>query len=128
MKLAIIGSRSLGNSQESYNLVYNSICKYFRIEEISLIVSGGADGADYLGAKFAKQCKIPLKEYLPNWKEYGRSAGFKRNSNIIENCDKVICFHDGFSKGTLNSIDWARKLKKDTIIIYFTPKAESLEL
>jgi len=128
IKLAIIGSRSLGNSKEAYNFVYNTLLKYFKVSEIELIISGGAVGPDSLSEEIAKQLNIPTKIFEPDWKTYGKSAGFRRNSDIIQAASHVLAIHDKISKGTLNSIELARKLGKDTVIVYFEPKVDNLEL
>ena len=115
MKLAIIGSRDFND----YDLLYNTVARHFNINNISLIISGGARGADKLGAKLAIQCKIPLKEHIPEWDIFGKSAGFKRNELIIEDSDVVLACWDGVSKGTRHSLGIAKRLKKPTFIIYF---------
>ena len=113
MKLAIIGSRTYNNFEElEYRI--NSI---FDISKISLIISGGAAGADSLGEKFALKYNIPTKIYYPDWKNLGKSAGFVRNINIIKVCDILIAFWDGNSKGTKHSLDLAEKYKKVAHII-----------
>lgn len=122
MKLAVIGSRNFDN----YPLLRDSIYLYYSIEDREgeniypeLIISGGAAGADMQAAFFATAHNIPLKEYLPDWDKYGKRAGFIRNQEIIKNCDCVLAFWDGLSKGTASSLSIAKKLKKNTVIIYF---------
>ena len=110
--VAVIGSRTFNN----YELVKSELSKI----HISKIVSGGAKGADSLGIKYAKEFNINYQEFLPNWNKYGRSAGFRRNKTMIDNCDLVVAFWDGKSKGTKHSILLARreglevKIIKDT--------------
>ena len=53
------------------------------------------------------------------WNKYGKAAGFKRNKNIIDNCTEIIAFWDGKSKGTLNSINYAKSINKKVTICYF---------
>lgn len=48
------------------------------------IVSGFATGADQFGEEVADQCMIPVKQFLPDWKRYGRSAGPRRNKDMAE--------------------------------------------
>ena len=43
---------------------------------------------------------IKLKEFLPEYERYGRSAPLKRNLQIIDYADEVIAFWDGMSHGT----------------------------
>ena len=131
MKLAIIGSRSFND----FEMMLKFINYHFNIREITEIVSGGASGADALAKKIATEIiQCDYKEFPAIWEDlsdpcliktrkdgskYNALAGMNRNTQIIEYCDAVLCFHDGESKGTLYSINKARKLKKNTVIIYF---------
>lgn len=116
MKLAIIGGREFND----YSLLVNVMGQFFSGEnKPHHIVSGGAKGADSLGARYAKENNIALTEYRPDWKTYGMRAGFLRNETIISDCDMVLAFWDGVSRGTGHSLSLAKKQKKDTIIIYF---------
>ena len=101
MKLAIIGSRGFND----YNLLKKEVNKLLIEFNIDTIISGGAKGADYLGMKFALDNNINYIEFPANWDKYGKSAGFKRNEDIIKNSDIVISFWDGKSKGTLHAMN-----------------------
>jgi len=114
MKVAVIGSRSFND----YDLVEETLKKY----EISLLVSGGAKGADSLGERYAKENKIPTMIFLPDWKKHGRAAGMIRNTDIVEEAEIVIAFWDGISKGSKDSILKADKLGKKVIIININKK------
>lgn len=109
--LAIIGSRTF----DDYNLLKTELDK---LSKVDLICSGGALGADSLGEKWAKESGVRTLIFKPDWNKYGKSAGMIRNKDIISNSDGVICFWDGKSKGTKNSIELSLKLNKP-IIIYF---------
>ena len=111
MKLAVVGSRSFND----FNLLHAKLCQI----HISEIVSGGARGADSLGAEFAKENNIKLTVFPAEWDHYGKSAGYIRNKRIIENCDQVIAFWDGNSKGTEHSINLAKQMNKPTTIVKF---------
>lgn len=117
MKLAIIGSRGFNN----YELLKQTIYKYFGTDIPSLeeIISGGAVGADSLGAKFANDYNIKLTEFIPEWHKHGKNAGFIRNEDIIKNADVVLAFWNGYSNGTKNALEWAKKYKKTSLIIYY---------
>ena len=80
-------------------------------------MSGGANGADKLGEKFAKDNNIETEIYLPDWNKFGKKAGYIRNKLIIENCDEVIAFWNGKSAGTKITIDIAKKLNVSLHII-----------
>ena len=59
MKIAIIGSRTF----EAYDLLVNALKEY----NITEIVSGGANGADSLAEKYAKENNISAKIFYPDW-------------------------------------------------------------
>lgn len=119
MKLAIIGGRDFTD----YNRLMAAIETHFSdcggVSRISEVVSGGAKGADSLGARYARECGLKLTEHLPDWGRHGKRAGFIRNKLIINDADMVLAFWDGASKGTGSSLSIAKRLKKDTVIIYF---------
>tara|TARA_R110000824_G_scaffold14005_2_gene60249 strand:- start:421 stop:777 length:357 start_codon:yes stop_codon:yes gene_type:complete len=104
-KYAIIGGRDFNNYQSIKNVMAFQ-------EAVNLIISGGARGADSLAERFAKENGIPFKLFPANWDRYGKSAGYKRNVQIIHACDVVVAFWDGHSKGTKHSIDIAKSLNK----------------
>lgn len=73
------------------------------------IVSGGALGADSYAKEFALANDIPIVEFLPDYKKYGRNAPILRNIQIVENCDYLLAFWNGTSRGTKFTIDYAEK-------------------
>lgn len=101
MKTAVVGSRGF-NDQTLFDSVMSEFSP-------SAIISGGADGADSMAAEYAKKNGIELVEFLPDWKQHGSAAGPIRNKMIIEAADMCIAFWDGKSRGTLNSINLAKK-------------------
>lgn len=111
MKIAVIGSRSFNN----YDLLEQTLNQY----SISLLVSGGANGADSLAQKYAKQYGKSILIHYPDWTYLGKKAGYVRNKKIIDDSEKVIAFWNGTSKGTLNSIEEAKKQGKNVVIIKY---------
>lgn len=115
MTLAIVGSRGYDNYKEFY-LELNVILKEHKI---NTFVSGGAKGADTMAEQYAKEHGIKILVLKPNWKKYGKKAGFLRNNEIIQKCDVVVAFWDGSSHGTKHSIQLAKKLSKPIKIIRY---------
>jgi hypothetical protein len=109
MKVAVIGSRNFND--------YEKVKQVLSTKNITLLVSGGAKGADTLGQKYAEEHDIETKIFLPDWEKYGKKAGFLRNSDIINESELVIAFWDGVSKGTLDSLKKAKKENKNILII-----------
>ena len=102
MKVAIIGSRTLR---------VENLEKYLP-DGITEIVSGGAKGIDTQAREYAQNNNISLKEFLPEYTKYGKSAPLKRNLQIIAYADYVVAFWDGASKGTKFVIDACEKQGK----------------
>lgn len=111
MKIAVVGSRTFKDE----SLLSITLSEYYPEE----IISGGAVGADQLAAAWAKSNNINIKEFLPDYGRYGRSAPIRRNDLIVDAADMVIAFWDGSSRGTKYTIDYAEKMKKVIKIIKF---------
>jgi hypothetical protein len=110
VRLAVVGSRGFSN--------YEFLKEILQWYDIRQIISGGAKGADQLAAQFASEHDIPLKEFLPDWNRYGRSAGYRRNEQIVEACDEVVAFWDGQSRGTKHTINIAEEKSKPVAIYW----------
>lgn len=119
MRLAIIGSRSFTD--------YSRLC--YVMDEwfdrngqhdyvVKEVISGGANGADKLAARWAQEHNIKLTEFLADWEKHGKAAGFIRNEDIVREANVVLAFWDGESRGTQNSLSIAKRLKKPTFIVY----------
>ena len=115
MKLAIVGSRTFNDYALLANTIFSSLSP---LDFITEIISGGAKGADKLGADFAENNGIPILIFPAEWGKFGKSAGFIRNQTIVDNCDMVLAFWDGVSRGTADTIAKAKKAKKPTFIVY----------
>lgn len=108
MRVAIIGSRDCPSIDIAAHLP----------ERPSMIVSGGARGADTYAREYAERNDIPLLEFLPDYGKHGRRAPLLRNIQIVENCDCLIAFWDGASRGTKFTLDYAAKRGIPTHIVY----------
>jgi hypothetical protein len=139
LSIAIIGSRTFSDYKLMYSTVDKVIEEYIQehgpiMQSDVQIISGGAIGADKLGAQYAYERGYLLTEYLAKWddlshpdvklrvnhwgKQYDAGAGHRRNTEIIQNADIVVAFHNG-SPGTADSLRKAKALKKKIIEIRF---------
>ncbi len=116
MRLAIIGSRTFND----YERLKKVVDEFRKENEVSEIVSGGARGADALGAKYAKENNITLKEFNPDFSNGFRVGQyFERNKQIVVNCDVIIGFWDSKSRGTAYTLNLAKDAGKKVIIEEF---------
>ena len=111
MKVAVIGSREF----DDYDRLKEALDRI----NMTHLVSGGADGGDTLGERYADENGIPKTIHLPDWKRYNKAAGFIRNQLIIDDAELIVACWDGKSGGTKDSLDKAQAQKKDTYILFF---------
>ena len=92
MKIAVIGGRDFND----YSALAFIVSEY----KPSMLISGGAKGADSLAEKFSRDFGTPIKVYRANWNDftppcrvlkhkrggqmYNALAGMNRNTKIIE--------------------------------------------
>lgn len=74
------------------------------------ILQGGARGADALAKLWAINRKMPHIEHPAEWDRLGRSAGYARNTEMLNEWlpDKVIAFPGG--RGTAHMVNCARNV------------------
>jgi len=73
----------------------------------TLIIQGGAAGADQIAMTAAVYLGIPHQQFKADWKTYGKQAGHVRNQLMLDqNPDLVIAFHptSGITRGTADMV------------------------
>ena len=91
--------------------------------EPTLVISGGARGADILGERWARENHVPVTKFPAEWRVngiYNPSAGFERNSRMAKNAEALIAVWDGKSRGTCHMINKMRSLDKK-VYVYLIP-------
>jgi hypothetical protein len=72
----------------------------------TVLVHGGARGADRLAADAWLEMGGQLECWSPDWGTQGKAAGFIRNKQMVKSgIDLCLAFWDGQSKGTEHTID-----------------------
>lgn len=103
MKVIIAGSRSIND----YNLLLEAITE--SKFDITTVISGASPGVDLLGEKYAQAHGLPIKHYVPKWKEFFEHAEEMRNSDMAANADACLVIWSGSSPGTKSLIIQAAK-------------------
>ena len=98
--ICINGSRSIN---------YINLDLFINPTHVGCVVAGGAKGVDTLARQWARRNKIEFVEYPAHWDKFGKKAGILRNHEMIDFCDILISFWDGKSKGTKETIEYAKK-------------------
>jgi len=108
MRVAIVGSRNYRDLDRVRRYVAS-------LPKGTIVVSGGARGVDKTAERAAKEHGLNVCIYYPNW-EKGRGAGLARNKQIVHNCDRLVAFHDGESRGTMFTIEFAAQMSREVIV------------
>lgn len=94
------------------NIVDRVLRTMSNVSPITLLIEGGAPGADTCGRLAASKLHIPCKTYPADWAKYGKAAGPIRNRQMLNEGkpDIVLAFHSNIakSKGTKDMIKAAR--------------------
>ena len=74
------------------------------ISRTTIIIHGGARGADSLAGNLATSLKMKVIKFPADWDKYGKAAGVLRNQQMLDegHPDLVVYFHKDIenSKGT----------------------------
>ena len=111
-KVLVCGGRDYFNSGHLNN-VLNLFVE--TVGPISLLINGGARGADTLAYQWATDKGINTATYKADWTKHKKAAGPIRNQFMLEDSDPdlVIAFKGG--NGTKHMIDISRKAGKTVI-------------
>lgn len=110
MNIGVVGSRDWPDR----NFVNERLRAY--VTKNDVVVTGGGRGVDTYAEYWAYAHDVPVIVYRPDWERYGRSAGFRRNHDIVRNADMVIAFSYNNSRGTAHSIELARHQGKSVLL------------
>ena len=103
MKVIICGGRDFDN----ITMLTKTMDAINAKTPITLVITGGATGADMYGDAWAHSRGIPHRVFPAYWKEHGHAAGPIRNKRMLTDGkpDMVVAFPGG--KGTANMIKQA---------------------
>jgi YspA, cpYpsA-related SLOG family len=114
MNVCINGSRTF----HDFNKMLLELAIHLPKSSDLKLILGGAKGADTLAHQYAIMYRIPYKIYPADWNKFGKSAGFKRNEEMIDISDRLISFWDGESNGTKHTIQYAISKNLSVTVIY----------
>ena len=123
MKLAIVGVLC----QDDYHKTRERLdFRFPALSEVTKFVSSGDQGAGGFAERLAENLGKPIKEFLPNYKRYGRAAPLVRNTQLVEYADYIIVFIDEYSRGTYDFIKKAKAANKPLTVIYLNDEEDVL--
>ena len=108
MKLLITGSRQ-ATTESDYQRLKSAIEKH--APQATLILHGGANGADQLAQRYAEEKGLPTQVIKPNYQQHPpKVAPLIRNTQLVSAADQVIAFYKTSKKG--GTLDTAQKAAK----------------
>ena len=90
-RIIIAGCRNYTNYCEAKEYIDYCLSDIGNSHEI-IIISGGCNGADMIGERYAEENNFIIERYPAQWSKYGKKAGPIRNKTMAEVADFVICF------------------------------------
>ena len=86
--IGIVGSRRR-NTYHDYLECIKVFNKIYEPDDV--LVSGGClKGGDNFATRIAKERGFSITIHFPDWRRFGKIAGFKRNTLIANDCDVLI--------------------------------------
>lgn len=98
-----------GRDYDDLGAVWSQLDTFHALQgPISVVIHGGAKGADALAAKWAIINCVPVLTFLSDWHTYGRAAGPMRNAKMLTKGqpDLVLAFPGG--RGTADMVRQAK--------------------
>ena len=105
LRVVVTGGRHYADQNHVWS-VLDAI--HFRTP-ISILMHGGATGADALAAAWGTARGVPVEEFKADWKKYGDSAGPRRNQAMLEYGDPDLVVAFPGNDGTNDMIDKTRR-------------------
>lgn len=112
-RIAIVGCRPPRTSDPADDAIYRAIVMGVQhyVRELPVgttVVSGGADGVDFVAKVTAEARLLPTITHLPDYDRFGRRAPLERNTLIVRDADEVVAFPAPWSRGTWDTVRKAR--------------------
>ena len=140
IKLIFAGSRNFTNTQVAVDVI--NYCEQINLLTTDQLefVSGMAKGADTLGRKLAMANGLPCTDFPADWQDmsepcvvkrnargvvYNALAGMARNKQMGNYSDMAIVMWNGRSKGSLDMINFMKRLGK-LVIVYEYKEVDDL--
>lgn len=105
MRLLVCGGRDYTNRAA----VQHALSTVHARSRITLVIEGGARGADRLAREWAQMNDVPYNTYPADWNRYGNAAGPVRNARMLREGQPqgVVAFPGG--TGTADMVAQAER-------------------
>lgn len=106
-----------GRNYSDHARLRAALSKFHDEAGISVVIEGGANGADRLARQWAHAFAVPVETFEADWENQGSFAGPARNKRMLEEGrpDLVIAFPGG--RGTADMVRKARRAGVEVVEI-----------
>ena len=109
MRILITGSRDW-TDKVTVNQALREAWLTFGRPYGTVVVHGGARGADYIADVYAKRLGFRTEPHKADWDIFGKAAGFIRNKEMVDaGADICLAFIKNESKGATMCAELAQK-------------------
>lgn len=131
--ICVCGSRGIGQ-KDTVSRILNGIVDKFALylSPPGYVLTGGAKGIDSYARDWAEKLDYDWHVMHPDWDHYGKSAGYRRNEDMLEQIrldseahgipHYLIAMYDGESPGTKHMIDNYESHFKMKSLIFVSPQ------
>lgn len=117
-RILVAGSRGLHPTLAEFDDALALLRNGSHEHEKFVVINGTAQGVDTAGQKWGLARKHEIEEYPADWGQYGKSAGYIRNKQMVDSgVDFGIIFWDGESRGTANTMKLLREAHVDHVVV-----------
>lgn len=103
MRVLVCGGRAYRDEAS----VFYALDRFHQRHPITVLIHGGARGADSLAHAWATSKQVPVEVYPADWKRYGKAAGYRRNTQMLtEGKPRVVIAFPG-GRGTADMVKQA---------------------
>ena len=106
MRALVCGSRDWRNRERLYSVLDSWP------EPITEVIEGAARGADTMAFDWAWSRGIPVRPFPADWKNHGKSAGPRRNTQMLMEGEPAIVIAFSSRPGTPGTTDMMRQARK----------------
>jgi hypothetical protein len=107
MRVLVTGSRNWEN-WDLLNKVLTDVCAEQR--NVTIVHGHCPTGADAMADWWGELAEVQVERHPANWKQWGKSAGFRRNAEmVLLGADVCVGFIRNKSRGATMTVDLATK-------------------